>query len=337
MRWAVFVLSLLLCMQASAQTISPTTGHPLQGELTAPVLVSIGNHEGEDRIAGMGRAQPWGAQHADIIYESLLARHGSTRMTYLFHDALVNGCRVETGPVRSVRSSHAALAGEWRGVLLYSSGTAGNRHAAPNLMDLDTPFFSVVHDGRVKGFASRLGPQGARRVKAPNNLSVDVSGVSKSIGGSFEGRGLSFGELQNHPGMSAAASIHMNWGYPSYQCHYIYEGTQSLYLRFNGGKPAMTWHSGCAEEQSQLAFSNVIVQFTEYEWIDENPNLPDAKLEKTGKIMIFTQGQVIPGRWVWDGTTYYVDGEGREILLAPGKTLIAHFPVENAEITWETK
>lgn len=321
---ALLAAALLVIAGAGAESISPTTGLALPGEPVSPVLAPISHSE---------RTQPWGAQNADVIYESLLANNGATRMTYLFHDALVNGVQVEAGPVRSIRESHVALAREWQGTLLYTGTTAGNRRAAPGVMELQSPFFSM-QDSRVRAYGSRLQPQQGRRHKAPENLSVDVSGVFGLTREPFAARGFRFGNGESYQQHPPASEIRLDWGHADYICTYIYEETQNVYLRFNGKTPAMTWYGSMGEEQMQQAFQNVIIQFVEYEWLNGSAWLPLAQLEGEGKAIVFTGGRVIEGSWKNDGHTLFLDENGEEILLSPGHTYIAHFPLESGKWSW---
>ena len=326
-RWIALVLVLLLG-SACAESASPVTGLPLVGDCVRPVILSI-VHPADGK-------QPWGLQHADILYESLLSASGHTRYACLFHDALVSGEAVQAGPVRSIRQSHVKLAEEWQAALLYAGTTAGNRRGAPSLMDLSAPFYSV-QDSRIRPYQSRLKPSGARRHKAPSNLSVDVSGAAAAIGGSFEAQGWRFAAEDLYGHFPKAAQVVVDWGNPRYMCTYIYEETHSKYLLKHGKNPAMTWLGSTGEDQTQLAFSNVIVQFTDYAWLDGNEWLPDAQLEGSGRAVIFTRGRVIEGTWTFDGFTRFADATGAEIALAPGKTYIAHLSAEDGNLTYESK
>lgn len=148
--------ALLVFTAARAESVSPTTGLPLSGAPVTPVLLPIGNNVGtvktggrQHQAAGVGKGQPWGAQLADIIYESLLykGRSGSsTRMTFLFHDALVNGVRVDAGPMRSVRETQVLLSREWRAMLVYSGWTGGNARGVPGLRSLAQPHFGLPYE-----------------------------------------------------------------------------------------------------------------------------------------------------------------------------------------------
>ena len=321
-----WIALLVACLIGSASAASPTTGLPLEGEWVQPVLLSI-VHPADGK-------QTWGMQHADVVYETLLAQSGQTRFACLFHDALVNGQTVHAGPVRSIRQSHVKLAQEWQAVLLYTGSTTGNRHAAPALMNLSTPFYSTF-DTRVRPYAWRIQSSGGRKHKAPSNMNVDVAGITAEMGGDFIAPGFAFGDGEKYSDYPQAAQVVVHWGDERYMCTYIYEETHSKYLRFWNGKQDFTWLHSTGEAQQALSFSNVIIQFADYDWVDGKALLPDAQLEGTGRAVIFTHGRVIEGKWYVDGRTHFVDDTGAEIALAPGKTYIAHMPEAGGKLVWE--
>ena len=162
--------------------ISPTTGRQIAEGRFLPVLVSVGNEYGAARAggrrvkaAGMGDRALWGAQDADIFYESMHTCRSAgkgeagTRWTLLFSDALARDGRVRCGPARSLREPSASLREEWQGALVYLSrmpqqymGDACERlradsRAAFDLRDMNR----LALGGRLKG------------VKAPGNYGVD--------------------------------------------------------------------------------------------------------------------------------------------------------------------
>ena len=164
-------------LPACAQ-VSPTTGCEVPPGRFLPVLVSLGHETGIARVngknvkaAGAGKVALWGAQQADIVYESLLYRDeqknaAATRLTLLFSDALLRGEKVTCGPVRSLRDASASLREEWQGVLAFGS-PMGRRHlgeAVERLKADSAAAFDLVDiqrgdlGGRLKG------------VKAPSNL-----------------------------------------------------------------------------------------------------------------------------------------------------------------------
>ena len=217
----ILMMFLLLCLMggAGAENISPTTGMPLKTEPGMPVLVSIGYHVNKEegkKAAGVGKGQSWGAHQADIVYESLLHRNGSTRLAFLFHDALVNGEKVEAGPVRSVRTSHVILAQEWNAALVYGAGVGGNAHAALGLRELQSPN-CALGESRWHKYGRRIQPQEGRRAKAPDNLSADVSGIYTIYKEEThtKSQGIVFSDAMEEE-LPAAESIGLDWGTEGY-------------------------------------------------------------------------------------------------------------------------
>ena len=88
------------------------TGQAITGRYL-PILVQIDNADGgigynsDGKVTGY-RA-PWGAEYADVIYETPLYVDGNTRLTFLFSDIIP----AAVGPVRSARLFHAWLREEW--------------------------------------------------------------------------------------------------------------------------------------------------------------------------------------------------------------------------------
>ena len=78
-----------------------------------PILVQIDNSDGgvgyDDSGKATGNRAPWGAQYADVIYETPLYKTGSTRLSFLFSDMIPDA----VGPSRSARLFHAWLREEW--------------------------------------------------------------------------------------------------------------------------------------------------------------------------------------------------------------------------------
>lgn len=68
----------LLCMIpfAAFAAASPTTGCEIPQNPFTPVLVTISQNLGKEKVgnhqleaAGLGKARAWGLQHADVLYE----------------------------------------------------------------------------------------------------------------------------------------------------------------------------------------------------------------------------------------------------------------------------
>ena len=335
--------ALLLFTVARAESVSPTTGLPLSGAPVTPVLLPVGNNVNtvktggrQQKAAGVGKGQPWGAQLADIVYESLLYKgrsSSSTRMTFLFHDALVNGVRVDAGPMRSVRETQVLLSREWRAMLVYSGRTGGSAPAAPGLRGLSQPHFGLTDSTRRrKRFFDLVQNQGARKHKAPDCYSARVTDIAAlEAARPFQGQGFCFGETDD--ALPQAAEIALDWGSPAYASTFRYEAGR--YLCFHAGLPYESYLGLTGEEKTQLAFDNVIIQQVEY--LGEDSPLPAPPESGGGKAVLFTAGRVVEGSWrkeSADAPTLFVDMSGSPFCLTPGQTYIAQLPVGVASFTY---
>ncbi len=336
--------AVLLLTAGRAESLSPTTGLPLSGAPVTPVLLPIGNNVnavktgGRQReAAGVGRGQPWGAQRADIVYESLLykGRSGcSTRMTLLFHDALANGVRVDAGPMRSVRETQVLLSREWRAMLVYSGRTGANARGVPGLRSLSQPHFGLADSTRRrKRFFDLVQNQGARKHKAPDCFSARVTDIAAlEADRPFQGGGFCFGKTDDS--LPRAAEIALDWGSPAYASTFRYEAGR--YLCFHAGLPYESYLGLTGEEKTQLAFDNVIIQQMEY--LGEDSPLPAPPESGGGRALLFTAGRVIEGSWrkeSADAPTLFWDASGSPFCLTPGQTYIVQLPVGSASFTYQ--
>ena len=298
-KWIALFLLMLSC--AHAEEISPTTGRMIAGAPAAPVIVSVSN----------GRETPWGVEQTDIVYESLLYQKGQTRFAFLFHDALVNGEKVEAGPVRSPREVHAVLMKEWHAGLIANGSWRGNRAVAPGLEGNDGWFLNT-YQGRGRECSGRV--QGR---KAPDNMNVDVTAVHRVLPDqAFLAEGFSFGRMAAalHP----VERIHLDWG-----------NAVSDFFYIDGAYRREGWEG---------AFANVIVQMTAYDYIDGRPHCPVIPEQGEGEAVIFSAGHVQKARWQKDsasGKTFFLDENEQEITICIGRTFIAHLPVESGVFCYQ--
>lgn len=117
---------------------STTTGLPLaDGTRYLPMLVTIGS------------STPWGAQYADIIYESILYRNGATCVSFLYSDSFAEQQPVSAGSVRYATIGNALLREEWGGGLIYApegSGKVGEAKLAELGADEKGVVFNVLNE-----------------------------------------------------------------------------------------------------------------------------------------------------------------------------------------------
>lgn len=110
--------------------------------------------------------------------------------------------------------------------------------------------------------------------------------------------------------------------------YFIYDKKQKVYNRFQFEAPHID-----ANNQKQLFFKNLIVQFVK-EWTLDSKGYQEISLENsTGSGYYITNGKAAEITWRKADTTsatIFYDKTGKEILINPGKTYIAIFPSYNS-------
>lgn len=331
--------------------ISPTTGRQIPEGRFLPVLVSVGNEYGAARAggrrvkaAGMGDRALWGAQDADIFYESMHTCRSAgkgeagTRWTLLFSDALARDGRVQCGPARSLREPSASLREEWQGALVYLSrmpqrymGDACERLRADSRAALDLRDMNrLALGGRLKG------------VKAPGNYSVDVTAVRAQVEAASMARPFLFtDDASRYEGCEAAGAVALDWGGAPCASRFLWDAAAGEYRREVAGVPFACYpapedrQSGDEARMVPVGFANVIVQHVAYEVLGPLMTIP--QLVGEGRADFFLAGRHVPGTWQRPSPqerTVYLDDRGRELALLPGRSYIAHLP-PHAAVSWE--
>ena len=117
-----------------------------------------------------------------------------------------------------------------------------------------------------------------------------------------------------------AESLDFSAAYPHDTPTFEYNADDHLYYRSIYGEPQKDGTTG-----TQLAFENVLVQWTYYEVRDDNGYLAFRMHDKTHDGMFITEGKMIHVTWEKDsdyGPTRYYDDNGDEITLNTGKTMV---------------
>lgn len=109
--------------------------------------------------------------------------------------------------------------------------------------------------------------------------------------------------------------------YPISKTYFEYNEEDGLFYRYEYGEP----HVDAAFDNTQLAFKNVLVQFTYHEVRDDNGYLAFQVHDDTRDGYYFTNGKGIHINWEKNGDyepTKFYDDDGNEITLNTGKTMI---------------
>jgi hypothetical protein len=317
-----------------------------------PITAMIENHADSRPPSGLSRA--------DVVYEAV-AEGGITRFLTVFYcDASAEDVRI--GPIRSVRVYYIDWAQEYGVPLFVHSGGANNicsscpggikpkgdistevdafkklvalnwRYAQGNSMDAGTNIgFPIVWRDyeRIPGAATehtfmgstdKLFEEGAKRGfgfndakgKPWTSLFTSWKFVDGKTSENATAKEISFSFWANKP---------------DYDVKWVYDGTGNVYLRFNGGKEHIDM-----DTKTQLAASNVIIQFTKERGPVDKEGHMFYTTTGTGKALVFQNGGVIEGTWSKDtqaSRTKYFDSKGKEISLIKGKIWIEIVPAGN--------
>ena len=293
---------------------SPTTGQPWDGTYM-PMLVQIDNADG-----GIGKRAPWGASHADLIYETPLHSGGETRLSFLFSDFVPES----VGPVRSARLTHVELREEWdAGFLFYG----GQEYEGTNINDAfretgatkkGVLFSGIVGTNKAwkKYYTSVDGLPG------PHDKDANVKAMQALIPADFKAPSRPFLFTDELPELGDfATNIAITLTKKEYCSSFAYDPIANVYMRYMNGEPYVDKTTG-----EQLSFSNLIIQRTDvtfYHGINDRPLTVNIG---SGNADIFIGGRYIPGYWMRTGMnqrTVFFDQEGNELQLQRGKTFIS--------------
>lgn len=328
--------------------ISPTTGLPFDTMVKPegfagmaitnrymPMMVQIGNDNG-----GIGSRAPWGVTYADVVYEMPLHKNGATRISAIFSDLIPDSA----GYIRSARVGHAWLREEWgAGFLFYGQQEYEGTNVLEEFKNLghqylmDGYFFSgIVGEGKPwkKYYTARSG------LVRPYHVNANVAAMYGLIPENYVAPNHAFKFTDDVPEGDAAQSIKVSWhsggSDSTYGSQLVYDIDSNTYLRYmrRDNNVLEPWVD--KDSQEQIAFANVIVQFTKVtykavdapvvEVIGKNGN---QYVPVEGNADIFMGGKHVAGYWKHDSVTsrtVFYGADGEEISLQRGKTLIILFP-----------
>jgi len=309
--------------------VSPTTGLTLEDlempegfaglAITGrymPMLVQIDNSNG-----GVEDMAPWGASYADIIYETPLHKNGSTRLSFLFSDLIPDS----VGPVRSARLGHVWLREEWdAGFLYYGQQEYAKTNVRQEFKKLGATKKGILFSG-TDGAAKPWKQFYSRRkgIPSPHNVDANVAAIYELVPADHVAPNHAFLFTDDVPEGDPAEEIKIKWDAINYGSNLIYDADSNLYFRYMRQKNDHLVPYEDRDTQEQLAFSNVIVQFTDVEWV--RSDAPVTTHVGEGNADIFMGGVHVAGYWKradMASRTVFYGPDGNEIALQRGKTLI---------------
>ncbi len=291
---------------ASTTTTQPEPTTPLNGLAvldpaapTRPALVA--------KIDNVPRARPQsGLELADIVYEENV--EGWTRLAAVFHSLVPN----VVGPVRSGRTQDIDLLTSLDHPLFVWSG--GNGRVTAAIRDSDLIDMGPSGLDGIDYFRSSDRP-------APHNLYARVAEAwAANVAGSPPPPAqLTFrpaGEPARGDAPVAGVKLQMDGGM---RAVWQWDPSTGVFVRYHDGRPFVT------ADGAEILAANVVVLTVQYRPSPADARSPEAVSVGEGDALVFTDGQVHLARWVRPDNRspwMFVDAEGNEIGLTPGRTWI---------------
>ena len=276
-------------------------------------------------------AQPsYGISHAKVLYEIMEEGDISRQM------AIIDDWQglSKIGNIRSCRAYYIPEACEWDPILVHFGGVIymKDRITAPDINNL-----SGTYEYGVGGSAPGAGNffRSTDR-SAPHNAYISGSGITKAAGQLgysltvrpeyYNAQHFTFAAGVNtldQYGESAqvASKIDLSKVFPYTRSAFTYDAASGLYKKTIHGMAQTDGANG-----QQIAFANVIVQYTKWEKLDKKGYLGFRNIDNTEDGVYFTKGKCIHIKWAKTADyapTKYYDDLGNEIQLNEGKTYIA--------------
>lgn len=268
---------------------------------------------------------------ADILYECPV-EGGITRSMAVIKD-WEDLDRI--GNVRSCRDYFVYWAFEWDSIYLHFGGPYYINEIIER-KDTDHITGCAYGDKRTDGLYEGTFYRSTDK-KAPQNAYASADGINKGINklgisktyrdGYYNANHFKFAPskepntLEKYSNAVAAKEINMTAAYPVTKTAFTYNESDGLYYRSMYGKPDVDAANG----EQQLAFKNVLVQFTYHEVRDAKGYLIFQVHDTTRDGYYFTNGKGIHVTWKkntdYESTKFY-DDDGKEIEVNTGKTMI---------------
>lgn len=332
---------------------SPTTGRSLSS-LSAPsgfsglavngrympMLVQIDNTDN-----GAGVRAPWGAQYADIVYESPLRREGHTRISLLFSDLIPD----DVGPVRSARLGHVWLREEWDcGFMFYGQQELAKTNVLEEFTRLGATQKGVLFSGTSGGKNWKRYYYARKGLKSPHNRGGDAAAIQGLIPADFTAPNHAFRFTDTPAQGDPAFSVRVDWGLADYLSEFRYDEEKGIYRRIirSGRNSTEVYHD--ADTENAITFANVIVQWVDVDWVQNTAPVMrntgdaffftaygDGSFIAHGNADYFMNGVHVAGCWKRDGMTsrtVFYGPDGEEISLQRGRTMIVMLPCVERQI-----
>ncbi|MDD6201469.1 MAG: DUF3048 domain-containing protein [Lachnospiraceae bacterium] len=263
--------------------------------------------------------------NADVLYECLVEGE-ITRLMAIYGDW--TGLE-RVGNIRSCRDYYVYWAFEWDAIYCHAGGPfyideVISRKDTNNINALTAPS-GVFYRTTDRSAPQNLYLDGADIVKEANRLGYDLEprdNYADDIHYQFTSKSKPNNLDEYGSDAVTASKIDLSSAYPVTQTYFEYNADDGLYYRYQ--KPSGGAHMDAATN-TQLAFKNVLIQFTYHEVRDAKGYLAFQCNDTTRDGWFFTNGKGIHVNWKKTsdyGATRYYDDNGNEIVLNTGKTMV---------------
>jgi hypothetical protein len=266
----------------------------------------------------------YGLTQADVVYEMMNSTMNGRITRFM---ALVKDWESleQFGSIRSARPTNFLLAAEWNAILCHDGGPYYiDEYAAMPYSNNISGGFSRVSNGKSREYTEYI---------CTGDLDKRISdyGYSTEYNEYYTGAHFKFVREDNPVDLSEASSSitanSISLPFPHNSSTLTYDADSQTYLYSEYGKD----HVDPQNDNTQLAFKNVLIQCTDFTQYDEHGYLIyDVITSGTGYYI--TNGSAIKVTWkntsATEATRYYNE-EGNEISINTGKTYIALVPSDS--------
>ena len=252
----------------------------------------------EESVAA--RSKYRGMEAAKILFE-MPAEGGIPRFSAIFSAEDIPS---EIGPVRSARDYFVEMIAPIASAITHAGGSPA---AFEFLAQSDIIDFNHGSEDDVRFLRN---PD----ILPPHNLFLQTEEISEEIPENTLGKSV-FVFSQELPDGASATDIEVDFSTESHRVNYTFDSEKNCYQRLQ------------KYEVVDLCFANIAVMETEMWLLEDNTDKGRLGVRTTGngKVTIFRNGIVVAGQWERskDETIRFVNGEGDDIALNPGTTIIS--------------
>lgn len=306
---------------------SPITGLDYTGSYR-PVVVQIDNTPAARPHLNMSEA--------DIVYEMIYWGPAYTRYTFIYHDnhpSLV-------ASVRSARTMHLQIRQEWDAPFVFWGGQQDEGTNIYDWFKQYSVYSKLLFDGvgKVKDGGNKTPLFRVSGRVSPHNAAVNLEQLVNEYwpqnedGTPYEPKVHAY-KFSDSPSYGADTAVKIDIKYnqsdaSDFNPSYTFNAADGVYER---------WYNGAemydGETQKRIVASNVIVQYADLTLYNGTSSRPVINFVGSGEADFFINGRHIHGSWMRNSMgdrTVFMDANGEEITLKPGKTFIQVVPTSHS-------